>query len=40
MTAHRLAKMAIHQFMEQIWMEDYPVYIHDIIFAKKVMLII
>jgi hypothetical protein len=40
MTGHRLAKMAIHQSMKQIWMEDYPVSIHDIIFAEKVMLII
>lgn len=38
MVAHRLVNVAIHQSMEQIWMEDYPVFIHDIICAEKVML--
>lgn len=31
MAAHRLAKAALQQPMEQIWMKEYPIFIHDIV---------
>jgi hypothetical protein len=31
MTAHHLAKAVLQQPIEQIWMEEYPIFIHDIV---------
>jgi ribonuclease HI len=37
MAAHSLAKGALRQSLEQIWLEDSPVFIHDIVCAEKVL---
>lgn len=39
MVVHRLSNKAIQQSLEQIWMKEYPTFIHDIVCTEKAMLI-
>lgn len=38
MTAHCLAKVALQQSSEQIWMEDYLAFIHDIVISESITI--
>jgi hypothetical protein len=35
--AYCLAKVAIHQSLEQVWIEDYHVFIRDIVFDEQIV---
>jgi hypothetical protein len=38
MTAHLLTKVALQTSTEEIWIEDYPIFFHDIVIAKNCMI--
>jgi hypothetical protein len=35
MAAHLMAKAALQTPMEKIWIEEYPDFIHDIVFSER-----